>query len=201
MNEIKAYQDILGKSENKFSTNLNYFDWKDKRIFYPKITRLSQEIEEAIKKKDVNKLLSLFYNKPHFTFKKEYDTITQKSKQIFETNKTESPEVYKSLIAEYITLYKNLIELQKKTDNSGIHDFYTVLPKIIDNGNTVNNTNNKNFRFKSIDECKTTKRSAKYYYSKKDLLEIIKNNKSLLDKFPKNYKSLSKDDICKNIFK
>lgn len=208
MNEIIEYQNILMKYDDIFSTKENYFNYKNKRVFYPKIIRLSQEIDESINNKDINKLFSLYFNKPKFTFKKELETLIDKSKHILEINKIETPELYQNEVKEYSRLYKNLIELQKQDNTGNIYDFYSVLPRIIYNtgNNTVNDKGNdkgsgQDFRFKTVDECKTNKRSAKYYYSKNDLIEMIKSNKSLLEKFPKNYKSLSKDEICKNIFK
>jgi hypothetical protein len=66
--------------------------------------------------------------------------------------------------------------------------------------NNGNNDSNSNFKFQNVEECNTQKRTAKYYYSKKDLIEMISSNEHLKSKFPKNYKILSKEDLCKIIF-
>lgn len=55
--------------------------------------------------------------------------------------------------------------------------------------------------FKNEEECKTKKRSLKYYYSKEDLIEFILKDENMKKKFPKNtIKKLSKDEICRIYF-
>lgn len=58
----------------------------------------------------------------------------------------------------------------------------------------------KTFRFKNIDECKSSKRSQPYYMSKENILKEIDSNKRIRDILPKNYKSLNKDKICEHLF-
>jgi hypothetical protein len=52
------------------------------------------------------------------------------------------------------------------------------------------------FKFRTNAECKSSKRSASYFVSKSDLIEIIQKDAELSKMFPKNYKSKSKDELC-----
>lgn len=52
------------------------------------------------------------------------------------------------------------------------------------------------FKFKSNTECKSSKRSASYFVSKSDLIDIIQKDAELSKIFPKNYKSKSKEKLC-----
>jgi hypothetical protein len=52
------------------------------------------------------------------------------------------------------------------------------------------------FKFKTALECKSKTRSALFYMTKNDILNIINNNEKLKEKMPPNYKSLKKEAIC-----
>jgi hypothetical protein len=57
-----------------------------------------------------------------------------------------------------------------------------------------------NLPFKNSVECKSSSSSKPYYISKVDLLAYIKNNQNIAEYFPKNYKSLSKSELCDVVF-
>ena len=56
------------------------------------------------------------------------------------------------------------------------------------------------FKFKTKDECTTQKRSQPYYMTKDSIVDTIKNNFDLQLIMPNNYKSLSKENLCKHLF-
>lgn len=52
------------------------------------------------------------------------------------------------------------------------------------------------FKFKTAEECSSSKRSAAYYMSKDELLEVIKNNKNIKAIMPAKYTTMKKAQIC-----
>jgi uncharacterized protein YggU (UPF0235/DUF167 family) len=58
------------------------------------------------------------------------------------------------------------------------------------------------FPFKNIKECLTSDSKKKYYVSRKDLIEQIKNDPEIAKYFPKALlkSTATKKDICDNIF-
>lgn len=58
----------------------------------------------------------------------------------------------------------------------------------------------KNFAFKTADECTTKLRSKPYYISKDKLIEAISNDEELLKIFPKNFRKMTKEDLCHVLF-
>jgi hypothetical protein len=57
-----------------------------------------------------------------------------------------------------------------------------------------------NFPFQSTTECSSAKRSQPYYISQKKMIELIAENEDLRKIFPKNYKTLKKEDLCRVLF-
>ncbi len=55
------------------------------------------------------------------------------------------------------------------------------------------------FKFKSLEEC--TSRNKEFFMSKTDLYEAIQNNEVLARHVGKIPKSISKDELCKKLFK
>lgn len=212
MNEISEYQRSLGKHKGAFKTRNDYFDINGKRIFFPKIVQREEEIENVLKSEtiDINYLFELVYDNTNYELNDEEKELYAFSKSIFELDKTSYPELYTNNIKKYITMSKSLLEL-KKTEKDNNTYIYKILPRITKHeGSTSNEENSSNdhssnednsFKFKNFEECATNKRSAKYYYSKKDLIDAISKNKNLIKTMPKNYKSLTKEALCKNIYK
>ena len=58
----------------------------------------------------------------------------------------------------------------------------------------------KTFKFKNVDECKSSKRSQSYYMSKENILKEVDSNERIRQVLPKNYKSLTKEKICEHLF-
>lgn len=52
------------------------------------------------------------------------------------------------------------------------------------------------FKFKTTEECKSTKRSANYYMSKDDIMKVIDTNPDIKVMMPPKYKALSKNELC-----
>tara|TARA_B100000963_G_C22636949_1_gene678112 strand:+ start:274 stop:1254 length:981 start_codon:yes stop_codon:yes gene_type:complete len=59
----------------------------------------------------------------------------------------------------------------------------------------------KLFIFKNEKECSDKKRTAEHYMKKPEIIDIIKRSKDIEKRLPENYKTLSKPEICKEIFK
>lgn len=53
---------------------------------------------------------------------------------------------------------------------------------------------------KNFEECASQKRSQPYFMKKEDILETISNNPELEKTMPPNYKSMSKENLCKILF-
>lgn len=56
------------------------------------------------------------------------------------------------------------------------------------------------FNFKTREECESRQTSKPYYISKKDMIDKISANQDLLKAFPKGYKQLKKEELCKVVF-
>lgn len=56
------------------------------------------------------------------------------------------------------------------------------------------------FNFKSKEECNSRETSKPYYISKKEMVDVITNNNDLKQMFPKGYKTLKKEELCKVVF-
>ena len=53
---------------------------------------------------------------------------------------------------------------------------------------------------KNLEECMSQKRSQPYYMKKEDILQTIEDNPELKTLLPANYKSLTKENLCKYLF-
>ena len=56
------------------------------------------------------------------------------------------------------------------------------------------------FQFKTQKECESREVSKPYYISKKDMVNIISENNDIKKLYPKGYKNLKKEELCKVIF-
>lgn len=56
------------------------------------------------------------------------------------------------------------------------------------------------FKFKTQKECESRERSKPYYISKKEMVDIISKNNDIKKLYPKEYKNLKKEELCKVIF-
>ncbi len=59
----------------------------------------------------------------------------------------------------------------------------------------------KAFKFKTKEECASSKRSQPYYMSKTDLVSTIEKNPDIKKLMPSGYKSKTKEEICDSLFK
>jgi hypothetical protein len=59
---------------------------------------------------------------------------------------------------------------------------------------------NLDFNFKTLEECKSAKRTAKHYMNKDDILKVIQRKPDVLARMPQGYKGLNKNDLCEAIF-
>ncbi len=58
----------------------------------------------------------------------------------------------------------------------------------------------KKFKFKTVEECQSSKRSQPYYMSKENILKTIDENPDIKSLMPSKYKTMKKEDLCDNIF-
>ena len=56
------------------------------------------------------------------------------------------------------------------------------------------------YPFSTEEECLSNKRSAKYYISKSDLIDLLNGDNSVPVSFKKGIKKRSKDELCKEVF-
>jgi len=56
------------------------------------------------------------------------------------------------------------------------------------------------FKFRSMDECISSKRSQLYYMSKENIIKEIQDNPELRKLMPSNYRTLSKEKICEYLY-
>ena len=59
---------------------------------------------------------------------------------------------------------------------------------------------NIDFNFKTLEECKSAKRTAKHYMNKDDILHVIQRKPDVLARMPQGYKGLNKNDLCEAVF-
>jgi hypothetical protein len=55
------------------------------------------------------------------------------------------------------------------------------------------------FPFKNQQECESQSKSMRYYITKSDILDIIKNNGEYKKIMPKKYTTLNKKELCKEV--
>jgi hypothetical protein len=60
----------------------------------------------------------------------------------------------------------------------------------------IKNVLKNQFKFRNLKECKSKKKSALYFMTKEDIIEIIENNKELKSQMPENYINKEKQTIC-----
>lgn len=60
---------------------------------------------------------------------------------------------------------------------------------------------NTKYPFTTEEECLSNKRSAKYYISKANLMDVVKGDRSISSAFKKGISKKNKDEICKEVFK
>lgn len=53
------------------------------------------------------------------------------------------------------------------------------------------------FKFKNLEECQSKARSKPFYQSKEEILKLIQENENLKKLMPANFKSLTKEELCK----
>lgn len=56
------------------------------------------------------------------------------------------------------------------------------------------------FKFKTTEECKSSKRTQPFYTSKEDLIKVIDINPKLKAHMPNKYKTMTKEKICDHLF-
>ncbi len=94
-----------------------------------------------------------------------------------------------------VTLSSKIAPIKKKIINKNIED------KVEELEDKIKQNIANNFKFRSVDQCSSQKRSAAFYMSKDEIVTIIDNNKDIKKIMPHNYKALKKNEICEILSK
>lgn len=208
--KVKNYLDYFIKineiNKNEYNNNIRSREdiQKKKQELYNDILT---EQDSILNKKRIIDYLDFVnqyydtYNKYH----KTYDFIIEKLPEIKETNiikktpkkqKTEKKPKLKKTNEEIEKEKKSKLKkmIQEKLNNTPQKS----LDKLEDN------IKQKFFnlcKFKNVKECADRSYRAKHYMKKPEIIDIIKKSKEIEKRLPDNYMSLSKDDICKALYK
>lgn len=150
---------------------------------------------------------------------KNLNNLRYKLNQIKSIDKNQYPDKRNKELEEYFNLYKKVYDATtytidpKHLTNIILEELPIIskkdLPKVkkikvVKKASSSKDIPDKDIsektKFQNEDECKTKKRSAKFFYSKEDLIKIIEKDDKIKKKFPKNIKSLSKEEICRIYF-
>ena len=203
---LEYYIKVNEMNRNEYKENLKKRnDIKTKKIeLYEDIL---QEQDSILNKKRIIDYLN-FGNQYYNTFDKTenvIDYVIVKLPEIKEKNiikkkvKKEIQEIKPKLKKTYEEIEKEkrskLKKKIKKKLNSKSQQDLNKLEK------DVKDKFLKLFRFKNEKECSDKTRTAEHYMKKPEIIDIIKRSKDIEKRLPENYKTLSKPEICKEIFK
>ena len=180
---------------------------------FPVLKYADHEIDKS---SDINKLFKMeIYKCKNFnTIKKIMETrkndnikLNKMQSKIKSINRNEQPDKFESELLEYFNAYKKLYTLSEINPRLYTNILISKLPvtenvKVIKKSKTTKTVVKKetsDIKFKTDEECKSKKRSAKFYNSKDEIIDLILKNETLKKRFPKNIKALTKEEIC-NIY-
>jgi hypothetical protein len=205
-NLLDYYIKANESNKNEFKNNIRKRDEINKKKI-ELFNDIINEQDSILNKKRIIDYLELGseYNETFNKYQKTIDFIIEELPEIKQSNivkkknKTEKKELKTKL---------------KKTDEEIENEKKTKLKKVIKN--KLNNTPKdkldnleedikeklfKEFKFKNVKECADRSYRAKHYMKKPEIIDIIKKSKEIEKRMPKNYMSMSKDDICIALYK
>jgi len=208
--KVKIYLDYYIKineiNKNKYEVNIkNREDIKKKKIeLYNDIL---QEQDSILNKKRIIDYLE-FSKQYYNTYNKNENTIDfiiEKLPEIKEDNiikktvKKEKQEIKPKLKKTDEEIEKEARsklkkKIKEKLDNTSQQD----LDKL---EKAVKDKFLKLFKFKNQKECSDRAYKAKHFMKKPEIIDIIKKSKDIEKRLPDNYMSLSKADICQELYK
>lgn len=225
--DFKTYKDLISKlkqlddkvkglldyyikvneiNKNEYKENIkNREDIKKKKMEL--YTDILQEQDSILNKKRIMDYLD-FVNQYYNTYNKSESTIDfiiEKLPEIKEDNiikkkiKKEKKEIKPKLKKTDEEIEKEARsklkkKIKEKLDNTPQRD----LDKL---EKSVKDKFLKLFKFKNEKECSDRSYKAKHFMKKPEIIEIIKRSKDIEKRLPDNYMSLSKTDICKELYK
>lgn len=225
--DFKTYKDLISKlkqlddkvkglldyyikvneiNKNEYKENIkNREDIKKKKMEL--YTDILQEQDSILNKKRIMDYLD-FVNQYYNTYNKSESTIDfiiEKLPEIKEDNiikkkiKKEKKEIKPKLKKTDEEIEKEARsklkkKIKEKLDNTPQRD----LDKL---EKSVKDKFLKLFKFKNEKECSDRSYKAKHFMKKPEIIEIIKKSKDIEKRLPDNYMSLSKTDICKELYK
>lgn len=208
--KVKNYLDYFIKineiNKNEYNNNIRNREdiQKKKKELYNDILTEQDSILNKKRIIDYLDFANQYYN-TYNKYHKTYDFIIEKLPEIKETNIIKkTPKKQKTEKKPKLKKTNEEIEKEKKSK----------LKKMIQE--KLNNTPQKNLdkleedikqkffnlcKFKNVKECADRSYRAKHYMKKPEIIDIIKKSKEIEKRLPDNYMSLSKDDICKALYK
>lgn len=184
INEVELKINNLKEIYNKLNINQELLNLENENQL---LELKEKELKDKNDKNDIllAKKLSEIHIKKYELFKqiKELKNIYLKNIIPIETNKIEEikEDIKEKPIKNKNVNIKLLNNEKKEKLNSKIKE--------------------KLFKFKNIDECTSKKRSMTYYMSRQDVINLIDKEDKIKNLMPANYKTLTKEDLCKYIDK
>lgn len=186
--KYKIKYDIIVNEINKISDNINLLNQLSKSIPHNK----NLEIEFVNLQNDKEEIIKKIKNKNEI---KEYLNLKEGLKDIEEKIKYNKLQPH---IDYYIDKLPSIDQVEaeesktkKKYKNISNKQASTI--KI-----NVKNLINKEFKFSTLDECLSAKKTP-YWMSKDEIIKQIDNSEVIKNRMPKNFKKLKKDELCKAI--
>ncbi len=175
--KLELYNDILQEQDSILNKKriIDYLDFTNQ--YYNTYNKYQKTIDFVIEKLPEIKENNIIKKK----VQKEKEKIVPKLKKTDEEIEKEQRSKLKKKIKEKLdnTSQKDLDNLEKKVKDK----FF------------------KLFKFKNEKECSDRSYRAAHFMKKPEIIEIIKKSKDIEKRLPDNYMSLSKGDICKELFK
>lgn len=209
-NKIEYYKNKISDIYNKINSIQKLYLTSNKDIYENKIIKLFQKLNDYKKSLKQNQELYEELNKNNI------NSNINNGKEILDKIMEETDDIkIKKLFSKYHSMKKDETVMEedyikyfnKISEPESKNAFNPKLKKILKvQAKKPPKTDNeikkeiKKALFKTLTECKSKKKSEETYMSKSEIIELIQNRKELLEKMPKNYKSLSKDELCDHYF-
>ena len=171
---VNKFEEKYVEYLEKYNTIKNY-----KNDIYNKINKISDKSERLS--------ILVGYIKGYIDSYDELENCINKIKQ-----KNQKDDEINYLVTKLPTV--TILEITKEKHQE-IKKIKTI-EKINDIEAKIKNVLVNQFKFKTAEECSSSKRSAAYYMSKDELIEVIKNNKDIKAIMPKKYTTMKKAEIC-----
>ena len=225
--DYKKYQEIINKLKDLDNKVKDYLEYYIKINQSNKNDRIDNfKNRDDIKKKKIelfdniikepDSILHKKYIMDYFEFVNQYYDTYNKYKKDIDFIITDLPKIEEKNIIKKSEAKKEIKKKPKlkKTDEEIEKEKKSKLKKKIQEKlqntptakldkmeDSIKDQLNKLFKFSNEAECASRAHSAKFFMKKGDILQIIKKSEEIKKRLPDNYESLSKQDICKELYK